>query len=191
MGSQRVGHDWATEPNWTEVKGFRDCSVKGDCKSQTQCPSFLHWMAFLWDLIPDKTSWEKAMAPHSSTLAWRIPETEEPGGLLSMGSHRVRHDWRDLAAAAAAARLLGGSDGKASAYNAGNRFNPWVGKIPWRRIWQHTPGLLPGKYHGQRSLVGYSPWGHKESDMTEDWTFFLSFADKSFCFVLFVCFSKN
>ena len=41
---------------------------------------------------------EKAMAPHSSTLAWRIPGTGEPGGLPSMGSHRVGHDWSDLAA---------------------------------------------------------------------------------------------
>ena len=46
-------------------------------------------------------------------------------------------------------------------------FNPWVGKIPWRRKWQLTPVFLPGKFHGQRSLVGYSPWGHQESDMTE------------------------
>ena len=45
---------------------------------------------------------EKAMAPHSSTLAWKIPWTEEPGGPKSMGSHRVGHDWSDLAAAAAA-----------------------------------------------------------------------------------------
>ena len=40
-------------------------------------------------------------------------------------------------------------------------FDPWVGKIPWRRKWQPTPVFLPGKSHGQRSLVGYSPWGHK------------------------------
>ena len=46
-------------------------------------------------------------------------------------------------------------------------FNPWVGKISWRRKWQPTPVLLPGKSHGWRSLVGYSPWGRKESDMTE------------------------
>ena len=46
-------------------------------------------------------------------------------------------------------------------------FNPWVGKIPWRRKWQPTPVSLPGKSHGQRSLVGYSPRGHKESDTTE------------------------
>ena len=43
------------------------------------------------------------------------------------------------------------------------RFDPWVGKIPWRRAWQPTPVFLPGESHGQRSLVGYSPWGYKES----------------------------
>ena len=47
------------------------------------------------------------------------------------------------------------------------RFDPWVGKVPWRRKWQPTPVLVPGQSHGQRSLVGYSPWGHKVSDMTE------------------------
>ena len=47
------------------------------------------------------------------------------------------------------------------------KFESWVGKIPWRRKWQSTPVLLPGKSHGQKSLVGYSPWGCKESDTTE------------------------
>ena len=46
-------------------------------------------------------------------------------------------------------------------------FNPWVGKIPWRRAWTPTPVFLPGESHGQWSLVGYSPRGHKESDTTE------------------------
>ena len=46
-------------------------------------------------------------------------------------------------------------------------FDPWVGKIPWRRAWQPTPVLLPGESHRQRSLASYSPWGHKESDMTK------------------------
>ena len=50
------------------------------------------------------------------------------------------------------------------------KFNPWVGKIPWRRKWQPTPVFLPGKFHGQKSLAGYSPWGHKDSDMTEQLT---------------------
>ena len=46
-------------------------------------------------------------------------------------------------------------------------FSPWAGKIPWRRKWQPTPVFLPGEFHGQRSLVGYSPRGRKELDMTE------------------------
>ena len=51
-------------------------------------------------------STEKAMVPHSNTLAWKIPWTEEPGGLPSMGSHRVGHDWSDLAAAAHASNVI-------------------------------------------------------------------------------------
>ena len=47
------------------------------------------------------------------------------------------------------------------------RFEPWVGKIPWRRKWQPTPVFLPVKSHEQRSLVGYSPWGCKDSDVTD------------------------
>ena len=74
------------------------------------------------------------MAPHSSTLAWKIPWMEEPGGLQSMGSHRVGHDWARM-------HLV--------------------------IKWHPTPVLLPGKSHGWRSLVGYSPWGLTESDMTE------------------------
>ena len=46
-------------------------------------------------------------------------------------------------------------------------FNTWFLKIPWRRAWQPTSVLLPGESHGQRSLAGYSPWAHRESDMTE------------------------
>ena len=47
------------------------------------------------------------------------------------------------------------------------RFDPWIGKISWRRKWQPTPVFLPGESQGRRSLVGYSPWGRKESDTTE------------------------
>ena len=52
-------------------------------------------------------------------------------------------------------------------------FDPWVGKIPWRRKWHPTPVFMPGKSHGPRSLVGYSPWGRKESDTMSD---FISFS---------------
>ena len=62
----------------------------------------------------------------------------------------------------------GGSDGKSICLQSEiPRFDPWVGKILWRRIWQPTPVFLAGKSHGWRSLAGYSPWGCKESDMTE------------------------
>ena len=66
------------------------------------------------------------------------------------------------------AALVGGSVGKESTCNAedclqwwSRRFNPWVGKIPWRRKWQPTPVILREKFHGQRSLVGYSPWDRR------------------------------
>ena len=62
----------------------------------------------------------------------------------------------------------GGSDGKSVCLQCGRSgFDSWVGKIPWRRKWQSTPALSPGKSHGRRSLIGYSPWGRKELDMTE------------------------
>ena len=48
-----------------------------------------------------------------------------------------------------------------------HRFDPGIGQIPWKRKWQPTPVFLPGKFHGQKSLVGYRPWGLRESDMTE------------------------
>ena len=69
----------------------------------------VHGVARSWTRLSDFTftfhfhALEKEMATHSSVLAWRIPGTGEPGGLPSLGSHRVRHDWSDLAAAAAAA----------------------------------------------------------------------------------------
>ena len=54
-------------------------------------------------------------------------------------------------------------------------FDPWVGKIPWRREWLPTPVFLPGKSLGQRSLLVYSPWGHEESDTTKPLTLSLLF----------------
>ena len=81
------------------------------------------------------------MALRSSILTWKIPWTEEPGWLQSMGLLRVGHHW------AISLSLF--------------TF------IHWRRKWQPTPVFLPGESHGQRSLVGYSPWGRWESDRTE------------------------
>ena len=81
------------------------------------------------------------MAPHSSTLAWKILWTEEPGGLQSMGSLGVRHN---LAT---------------SLY--------FFTFMHWRRKWQPTPVFLPGESQGRESLVGCRLWGRTESDTTE------------------------
>ena len=72
--------------------GARWAAVHGVAKSRTWLNNFAFTFHF--------HALEKEMATHSSVLAWRIPGTGEPGGLLSMGSHRVGHDWSDLAAAA-------------------------------------------------------------------------------------------
>ena len=81
------------------------------------------------------------MAPHSSTLAWKILWTAEPGGLQFMGSLRVRYDW------ATSLSLF--------------TF------MHWRRKWQPTPVFMPGESRGQGSLVCCRPWGRTESDTTE------------------------
>ena len=92
-------------------------------------------------LPPLMNKLEKAMAPHSSTVARKIPWMEEPGRLQSMGSLSVRHDW------ATSLSLF--------------TF------MHWRRKWQPTPVFLPGESHGRRILVGCSPWSRTESDTTE------------------------
>ena len=84
---------------------------------------------------------------------------KERGGLLSVGSHRVKHDWSNLAAAAAEC-FPGGASGKESTCQCRrHRFDLWVRNIRWRRKRQPTPVFLPWKPYGHRSLVGYSPWG--------------------------------
>ena len=70
-----------------------------------------------------------------------------------------------------ASGIPAGTSGKEAAHQCRRlkrcRFDPWVGKIPWKHEWQPTPVFLSGESHGQRSLAGYSPWGLKELDMTE------------------------
>ena len=62
----------------------------------------------------------------------------------------------------------GGASDKEPTYQfKRHRFDPWVGKIAWRRKWHPTATFLSREFHGQRSLAGYSQWGHKESDMTQ------------------------
>ena len=82
-----------------------------------------------------------------------------------------RRNFKLLTAILEAKGFPDGSEVKASACicpQCGRaRFNPWIGKMPWRRKWQPTPVFLPGESHGWRSLVGYSPLGRKEWDTTE------------------------
>ena len=84
---------------------------------------------------------EKAMTPHSSTLAWKIPWMEEPGRLQSMRSLRVGHDW---------ATSL-----------------PLFTFMHWRRKWQPTPVFLPGESQGRENLLGCCLWSRTESDTAE------------------------
>ena len=88
------------------------------------------------------------MAPHSSTLAWKIPWMEEPGRLQSMGSLRVGHDW-------------------------GTSLSLFT-FMHWRRKWQPTPVFLPGESQGWGSLVGCRLWGCTELDTTERLPFHFS-----------------
>ena len=85
----------------------------------------------------------------SSTLAWKIPWTEEPGGLQSMGSLRVGHDW-------------------ATSLSLSTFMH-------WRRQWQPTPVFLPGESHGWRSLVGRGPWVAESRTRLSDFTFTFHF----------------
>ena len=99
------------------------------------------WFNKHWDFQVTGVGSEKAMAPYSSTLAWKIPWMEEPARLQSMGLRRVGHDW------ATSLSLF--------------TF------MYWRRKWQPTWVFLPGESQGQRSLVGCRLWGRTESDTTE------------------------
>ena len=99
--------------------------------------NLLEFFFFSWWSL--RLNW--AMAPHSGTLAWKIPWMEEPGGLQSMGSLRVGHNWST----------------SLSLFTF----------MHWRRKWQSTPVFLPGDSQGRGSLVGCRLWGRTEWDTTE------------------------
>ena len=106
------------------------------------CPmSQLFASGLTWKYLIQSHSFREAMAPHSSTLAWKIPWMDKSGGLQSMGSLRVGHDW------ATSLSLF--------------TF------MHWRRKWQPTPVFLPRESQGRQSLMGCCLWGCTESDMTE------------------------
>ena len=103
------------------------------------------------------------MATHSSILAWRIPIDRGTWQAAVHGVEKSQHMvfWC----------FPGGTTGREPICQCrrhkGCRFDPWIGKISWRRAWQPTPVFLPREFYGQKSLVGYSPWDGKESDTIE------------------------
>ena len=110
---------------WAAVHGFT--------KSWTRLSDFIFTFHF--------HALQKEMATHSSALAWKFPWMEEAGGLQSMGSLRVGHDW-------------------ATSFSLFTFMH-------WRRKWQPTPVFLPEESQGRGSLVDCPLWGHTESDTTE------------------------
>ena len=141
MESRRVGTYWATSVSVSDsVRPHRRQPTRLLCPwdspgKNTGVGCHRHFRRYL------NLTEEKAMAPHSSTLAWKIAWTEEPGRLQSMELLRVRHDW------ATSLSLF--------------TF------MHWRRKWQPTPVFLPGESQGRQGLVGCRLWGRTESDTTE------------------------
>ena len=133
-----VSEQCKTLLRWKLMKRYY-CTIK----MNENFPAVLryYWYITLFLFKVCNTNLGKAMAPHSSTLAWIIPWTEEAGRLKSMGSLRVRHNW------ATSLSLF--------------TF------LHQRRNWQPTPAFLPGESQGRGSLVGCHLWGRTESDTTE------------------------
>ena len=154
-GVSRVGHDLATKPPPVYLLKKNNNFLVYPCCSIWHCfIIFYGWVIFYCIQVPHLLylCWGEldcfhvlavvnSVAPHSSTLAWKIPWMEEPGRLQSMGSLRVRHDW------ATSLSLF--------------TF------MHWRRKWQPTPVFLPGESQGRGSLVGCRLYARTESDTTE------------------------
>ena len=142
QGSHRVAHEARHRSASTcilqdeaEVKCLAHVHVRWGMKSE------LEQRLFRQDQARPVLFLEKALATHSSTVAWKIPWTKEPGGLQSMGSLGVGHHW------ATSLSLF--------------TF------MHWRRKWHPTPVFLPGESQGRGSLVGCRLWGPTESHTTE------------------------
>ena len=172
-----------TSPSWFPFrKSVLNIHWKDWCWSwnsntlATSCEELTHWKRpWCWERLRagregDNRGWDGWMAsPAQWTWVWVSSGswgwTGKPGVLQALGSQRVGHSW------VAELNWTCGTSGKEPTCQCRrhkrHRFDPWVGKIPWRGAWQPTPVFLPGESHEQRSRLGYSPKGRKESDTTE------------------------
>ena len=138
-------------------------------KSQTRLSDFT--FTFYFPTLQDMTI-------HSSVLAWRIPGTREPGGLPSMGSHRVGHNWSNWAAAAATMQKM---------------LERWVQSLgqedPLEKEMAAHYSILARKSHGKRRLAGSSPWATKSQTWLSEWARRFS-TTRIPCFTLLSCVSQ-
>ena len=144
----RVKPSWAFQPSpvitfkpWLHFQSHGSFPLKKSPCSSPQCLMFSYDLDSRDHLALPQLYWERAMAPHSSTLARKIPWAEKPGRLQSLGSLRVGHDWTT----------------SLSLFTF----------MHCRRKWQPTPVFLPGESQGWGSLMGCRLWGRTESDPTE------------------------
>ena len=114
---------------------------------------------------------EEDMASQCSVLAWKIPWTEEPGATVHGVAKSCVYNLATKTQYSITCKstwLPGQLSGNEPTYQCRRcEFDPWIGKICWRRKWQRTPLFLSEKSHGQRSLTGHRPRSCQESDMTE------------------------
>ena len=155
---------------------------------------------------------EKEMATHSSVLAWRIPGMGEPGGLPSMGWHRVRHDWSDLAAAAATEVLLGVGPGNLYIFSSLDDSCPWLSNVSTYQdcltgLLKQFAGSYPKSFSFIRSGMGpeslhfeqalrccWSVWFgvHMEKEEASSWRIWLTLlSDDLICLWPSWCFVKD
>ena len=146
-------------------------AVRG-CTHPTNTPNSCFGSSLPPSTLPEYCWYLSLLAPAAAAAAKSLqlcptlcdPIDSSPPGFPSLGFSRQEH-WSGLPPNSyGLPRWLSGKESTCHCRIHG--FNPWVGKIPWRRKWQPTSVFLPGKFHRQKNLVGYSPWDHKESDTT-------------------------
>ena len=143
-----------------------DCSLPGSSVHGIFQARVLEWVAVAFSsltLLANKKS--LVQSPWEHTCGHREAATEISPPLPTVNLFLLNFSCSSLLTSFPGS--AGGKEPTCQFRSKRRGFAPWAGKIPWRRAWQPTTVLLPGEFHGQRSLVGDSSWHHKESDTTE------------------------